>query len=260
MTRGQIAVVLPDGSLLTSIEFNGGMGLDNHGKEVIQELEAIESEAEFKEFIGKFHKEYYESDDKVLIFEGSDDLFDMSKNYFDNWFSDYVYVKNLSEKPVVFTDKNGTKIELDSDTVAVFYFGEFAAADEDGFDSYKFIKELREMKENLSCDMEQNYCDIWNACADYDNNHRGSYLTDRITEQDFIDEELLEYIVKDNATDVSRLRCFLGDTYDADIYKLDGYGNLQNVDTGDFEDLIDVLIENLQDNIHVPLCKGAACL
>ncbi len=107
--------------------------------------------------------------------------------------------------------------------------------------------------------MEKNYCDIWNACADFDNEHRGSYITDKITAYDFVTEDLLEYIVKENATDLSRLRCFIGNTYDADIYMLDGYGNLQNVEESDFENLIDDIVSDLQYDIAVPLYEGA-CL
>lgn len=97
-------------------------------------------------------------------------------------------------------------------------------------------------------------------CADYDNEHRGVYLTDRITQHDFVGDEELEYIVKEQATDLSRLRCFLGDTYDANIYRLDGYGNLVNVEKDDFESLIDDLICDLENDITVPYAKQEAYL
>ena len=107
--------------------------------------------------------------------------------------------------------------------------------------------------------MEENYCHIWNACAEFDNNHSGSYITDKITNYDFVTEDLLEYIVKENATDLSRLRCFINNTYEDNIYMLDGYGNLRNVDNGDFENLIDDIIGDLQYDITVPLYEEA-CL
>ena len=183
----------------------------------------------------------------------------MKNDYFGKWFSDFVYIKNLSEKPVVFTDTQGRNIRLDNDTVAAFYFGEFLAAGED-CEKALFVEQLSDMKSNLDgFDMSKNYAEIWNACADFDNEHRDSYLTDKITGYDFVDDELLEYIVKENATDLSRLRCFIGDTYDADIYMLDGYGNLQNVEVSDFENLLDDLISDLQYEIDVPTV-GEACL
>ena len=42
-------------------------------------------------------------------------------------------------------------------------------------------------------------------------------------------------------------------------YRLDGYGNLANVDTDDFEDLIDELTEYLADDIRIPTAE-TACL
>lgn len=74
-----------------------------------------------------------------------------------------------------------------------------------------------------------------------------------------VDEESLEYIVKENATDLSRLRCFIGKTYDDDIYKFDGYGNLQNVDISDFEGLIDDIVSDLKCEITILICEEA-CL
>ena len=142
----------------------------------------------------------------------------MSTDYFSKWFSDYIYIKNLSDKPVIFTDKQGRKIQIDSDVITVFHFGEFIAADEDDFDRMTFVNELQDLKYRLCSDMNSNYSVIWNACADYDNAHDGSYITDKINGYDFVTEDILEYIVKENATDLSRLRWFINDTYDDDIY------------------------------------------
>ena len=63
----------------------------------------------------------------------------------------------------------------------------------------------------------------------------------------FVDEEIMEYLIKENSTSLSRLRCFIGDTYDNNIYKLDGYGNLENVSNDDFEYCIDECIEKLKE-------------
>ena len=159
----------------------------------------------------------------------------------------------------MFTDSQGRKIKIDSDTVCGFNFGEFLAADEYDFACLTFVDELQEMKHNLGYDMEENYCHIWNACAEFDNVHDGCYTTDKITNYDFVTEDLLEYIVKENATDLSRLRCFINNTYEDNIYMLDGYGNLRNVDNGDFENLIDDIVSDLQNEVTVPLYEGA-CL
>ena len=65
----------------------------------------------------------------------------------------------------------------------------------------------------------------------------------------------MEYIVKENATDLSRLRFFIGDTYDADIYRLDAYGNLESASEYEYidecksyiDDIIDAVIKNKDD-------------
>lgn len=259
MTRGQIAVVLPDGNLLTSVEFNGDMYLSYHGKHVVEELMHVDTVEDYRMLVKEFNDKNFKYDDRPLFFDCDDSFFDMSTDYFDKWFSDYVYIKNLSDKPVVFTDSQGRKIKIDTDVVTAFHFGEFIAANESDFDKMTFVDELGDLKFRLYTDMNSNYSEIWNACAKYDNNHSGSYITDKINEYDFVTEDLLEYIVKENATDLSRLRCFINNTYDDNIYMLDGYGNLKNVDISDFENLIDDIVSDLQNEVTVPLYEEA-CL
>lgn len=259
MTRGQIAIITPEDRILTSTEFNGDMYYEGHGKDVFDELECVKTAKEYEELVTRFNDENF-SYDEELFYNMPQDFLNMRDNYFGKWFSDYVYIKNLSGKPVVFTDADGKKIQLDTDTTAVFNFGEFVACNAEDFEARAFIDELNVKKENLSYDAERNYADIWNMCADYDNDHRGSYLTDRINEHDFVTEEVLEYIVKENATDLARLRHFINDTYDANIYRFDGYGNLANVESSDFESLIDDLVYELEHGITVPIAEQEACL
>lgn len=260
MTRGQIAIVTPEGRILTSTEFNGDMYYEGYGKDVFDDLECVNIVEEYKEFVERFNRDNFSYSDRDLFYDCNDSYFNMQDDYFGKWFSDYVYIKNLSEKPVVFTDADGKKIQLDTDTTAVFNFGEFVACNAEDFEARAFIDELNVKKENLSYDAERNYADIWNMCADYDNNHRGSYLTDRINEHDFVTEDILERIVIESVTDLSRLRCFLGDTDDAKLYRLDGYGNLVNVEQDDFESLIDDIVLELEQNITVQYSKQEMCL
>ena len=271
MTRGQIAIITPEGKLITSAEFNGDMYYDGegHGKEVVEALESIETEEEYREFINDFNDRYFRYSDREMFYDCDESFYDMSTDYFGKWFSDYVYIKNLSGKTVVFTDADKQKIAQEPDTLAAFNFGKFYASDAEDFEKREFIEQLgiltlaafnfgkfyasdaedfekREfieqlgiLKNGLDWDMEENYANLWNACADYDNNHRGSYLTDRIQEYDFVDDEVLDYIlVEQSKNGLSSLRCFIGDTYNASLYRLDGYGNLANVDNSDFEYLI----------------------
>lgn len=113
----------------------------------------------------------------------------------------------------------------------------------------KTIKKLEELKEKLSGQTyEENYCDLVNTLVDYDNEaHDNLYLYDCMHEiVEFVDDEIMEYLIKECNNDIDRLRCFIGDTHSDYIYKLDGYGNLENVTDDDFEYCIDNAIEQLK--------------
>lgn len=116
-------------------------------------------------------------------------------------------------------------------------------------DKRNLIQTLKEIKENLSWDNEKNYYDIINACTDCDNEYGEPYLVDYIYGYDFVNDDDMRYLIERADNDIDRLRCFIGNTYSDTIYKLDGYGNLQNVDSGDFECLCDELIDMLRENV-----------
>ena len=118
------------------------------------------------------------------------------------------------------------------------------------------IKKLNELKDNLSYDNMTNYTDMINTLIDYDNNAQDNlYLYDNILQYyNFVDDELISYIIEDDKKrygyyDLDRLRCFINDTRSDDIYILDGYGNLENIDDGVIIDCINQSIETLEENI-----------
>lgn len=115
----------------------------------------------------------------------------------------------------------------------------------------KTIEKLEELKNNLSYDWEQDYCDMVNTMIDYDNEAQDNlYLYDHLRDcVEFVTWEDMEYLISQCENDVDRLRCFIGDTYSADIYKLDGYGNLENVDKSDFEYCIEEAIDILETSL-----------
>lgn len=250
MTRGQIAIITPEGKILSSTEFNGDMYCrDNgHGKDVYDALEGIETEAEYRAFVEQFNRERFNYKEQ-LFYEYDDSFYDMSTDYFDKWFSDYVYIKNLSEKEIKFKDSESRAITLDAGKTAIFNYGEFYANSEDSLEKRLLCDELLTLKNNLSYDMQENYTDLWNLCSDYDNHHGGLHLTDRIQEELIIDDEQLEYLIQKNAGSLARLRYFIGNTYEDNIYRLDGYGNLENLEKSDFELLIDELTEKIEREI-----------
>ena len=117
-------------------------------------------------------------------------------------------------------------------------------------DKRKLLRTLKEIKENLSWEYDTDYNKIWNECSEVDNKYGDPYLCDYISEENYVqNDELMEFLIKNNSDSLDRLRCFIGNTYSADLYKLDGYGNLQNIDKSDIECLCDELINKLNANI-----------
>lgn len=115
----------------------------------------------------------------------------------------------------------------------------------------ELIKKLKELKGNLkNMDYENIHCELINTLSDYDydNKHDNIYLVDYYKELlEVADNEILEYLLQDIGADLPRLRCFISDTYNAEIYLLNGYGNLENISYSDFESAINDLIDNIKE-------------
>lgn len=140
MTRGQIVLITENG-VTTSIEFNGDMYYDGHGETVIAALNEIRTEEEYRNFVSKFNKQNFEYEENLFynaceieVFQGGEckttisteeELFDFSKDYFDKWFSDYLYIKNLRNADVKMTDDNGVGLLVSSGGVLMLNFGAY---------------------------------------------------------------------------------------------------------------------------------------
>ncbi len=118
------------------------------------------------------------------------------------------------------------------------------------------IKKLEELKNSLSYDNATNYHDLVNILINYDNEAQDNlYLYDTIQEYyNFVDDELISYIIEEDKRnygyyDLDRLRCFINDTRSDDIYILDGYGNLENINDEIITDCINQSIDKLKDNL-----------
>lgn len=108
----------------------------------------------------------------------------------------------------------------------------------------RIIKALDEMKEEISYGGEEYYKKIYNACS-----NDGEILS-YLDEQNYVTSDDEERIIKENSDSIDRLRYFIGDTYSADLYRIDGYGNLENVTSEDLKDLCDDLIHELRREIQ----------
>ena len=117
------------------------------------------------------------------------------------------------------------------------------------------IKRLEEVKRNLyNNDNETNYCNMINTMIDYDNEAQDElYLTDRCREMlEIVDDETLQYYLDYQFKNfgMERVPCIFANVdHSASIYKINGYGNLENVNDNDLECCIDEAIDTLKDAI-----------
>lgn len=147
MTRFQIAVI-KDGVIYTSTEFNGDGYWTGHGEVVYAALQNITTVEEWKEYVTKFNSETFEYDEELhyKIDDEYGNYLDMSKDYSRNWFSDYIYIKNIDEDEVEFITENG-KTVLEPNVVGVFNFGKRLIPGT--YDKYECVKEPLMLNEKL---------------------------------------------------------------------------------------------------------------
>lgn len=111
-------------------------------------------------------------------------------------------------------------------------------------DKRKIIKALNEEKEKIDYASEEEYKKIYNACSNDDE------ILSYLEEQNYITTEDEERVISENSDSIDRLRYFIGDTHSADVYRIDGYGNLENIDIDDLKGLCEDLIDELRRQIQ----------
>ena len=111
-------------------------------------------------------------------------------------------------------------------------------------DKRRIIKELNDIKETIDCGNEDEYKKIYNACSADDD------ILDYLEEQNYVTSDDEDMVISENSDSIDRLRYFIGDTYSADIYRIDGYGNLENVTSEDLKDLCDDLVAQLRTQVQ----------
>lgn len=136
MTRGQI-VIIRKKDLFTSIEFNGDMYMpDDHwagyGQEVVDGLKQVQDLADYFSFVATFNKEHHHYCDLDHLWYNYNEtqikqhhMLDMREDYFENWFSDYLYIKNMSDEKITIMDSDGETLEIEPDKIVVLCFGKF---------------------------------------------------------------------------------------------------------------------------------------
>lgn len=106
------------------------------------------------------------------------------------------------------------------------------------------IRTLKIIEDNMSYDYEEEYKKIYNACSNDDE------ILSYLEEQNYITTEDEERVISENSDSIDRLRYFIGDTHSADVYRIDGYGNLENIDIDDLKGLCEDLIDELRRQIQ----------
>ena len=132
MTRGTFYLILSD-CFWRSVEFNGDMYPEGYGDRALSLLKKVRGHEAFGEMVTDFNRSAHAYPDEELFWR--DDLsvlepsLDLTNEYFKFWFSDWIFIKNLSGKPIVFTTYRD---ETESDTIPYvlqdgksvrFYFG-----------------------------------------------------------------------------------------------------------------------------------------
>lgn len=127
MTRGKI-VFIDDEKILCSVEFNGDMGLEWFGKDVIAGLGNMDACWQYMQWVSWFNAENfgYEEVPWACIKDIDEDkLFDMSEGYFDKWFSDYLYIKNNRNEDFTVIDRKCRQISIHPNGILALCYGEF---------------------------------------------------------------------------------------------------------------------------------------
>ena len=117
------------------------------------------------------------------------------------------------------------------------------------------MKELKEVKERIenikiNYNYEESYTNLYNTVIDYMNNTQEFDL--EYLFEDFIDYETAEEIAKNELQNggLLRLRYYLGDVnLNDEIFKLDGYGNLENITIDDLNNLKDEILKNINNKL-----------
>lgn len=150
MTRGTIVFIDETGAFAT-YEYNGDMYMEqgregpdapaSPGDKALALCQRAETLADFQDEISKFTEEYYNGDKDID--EGfysahpvRDDIANkdkivFNKDYFEYWFSDYVYVKNGTTHKVEVTLKSGGTDWLEPGEAKPYNFGDIWTKDED---------------------------------------------------------------------------------------------------------------------------------
>lgn len=154
MTRGTIYCIT-DTFIVHTTEFNGDMYPEGHGLNVIKGLKKVKSIEEFNKFAEDFNdnKHNYTGnithlDHRSIIMRG-DKISMTDENYYEKFFSDWIFIKNLSTKEVIISTREKKTISLLPGEQVAINFGHFEdnyKTEEEGNEIIKLAEEARKIK------------------------------------------------------------------------------------------------------------------
>lgn len=137
MTRGTFVIIVSPTEIRYSTEFNGDMYMEgkwSNGKKAYNHLKKLKSVEDFEGMVRRFNDELFHYDDNTFehVLKGDEDyikdLLKFNEDYIAKWFSDFLYLKNMSEQTVYITTEDlegGDPVvtPLDPGNIAVINFG-----------------------------------------------------------------------------------------------------------------------------------------
>lgn len=133
MTRGNFLLITNTANWM-SIQFNGDMYPSGNGKIVYHMLESVETYDDLEVAILKFDKERfgysYEYGEDLTPKQISDNI-NFSEDYFAVYNSDYLYIKNASDKECTIIAKNGVKQTIKPGEIQIWNYGNLVALDDE---------------------------------------------------------------------------------------------------------------------------------
>lgn len=106
-------------------------------------------------------------------------------------------------------------------------------------------------KIEITYDYDETYTNLRNTIIDYENETQNwdfEYLF-----EDFVDYEIAEQIAEEQLKSggLERLKYYIGDTifFENDIFRIDGYGNLQNIDIDDLKFLKEQILDEIERKV-----------
>jgi len=141
MTRGTLYLILKKG-VVGSTEFNGDMYPEGHGDMTLKLLRTVKDVPDFIKILKKINKVFgyplEEVEKTYKVDQKHDKPIDFNIKYYDRFFSDWVFFKNLTDKTVKFVTTDSRKIvNLKPNETIRFPFGYMIDKDD-----YKFGKKL----------------------------------------------------------------------------------------------------------------------